>query len=122
MYSHCIMPLHKITHGSVAYSQRNSFSRGLFLSTVDTQNLVPQDPALDTVFAIPLAMLALPSFDTGSDPRYRSKNALVKTGDSTKPAYTDIKLSQAQPAACVLGKLNLEERHLKAAACRSHEE
>ena len=61
---------------------------------------------LDTVFAIPLAMLALPSFDTGCNPRYRSKNALVKTGDSTKPAYTIPKLSRAKRAAKVLCQLH----------------
>ena len=61
--------------------------------------VVPQEPALDTVFAIPLAMLALPSFDTGSDPRYRSKNALVKTGDSTKPAYKGEEALTSQASA-----------------------
>ena len=34
---------------------------------------------------MPLTMLAFPTLDTGSDPRYRSKKACVKTGDSTVP-------------------------------------
>ena len=34
---------------------------------------------------MPLTMLAFASLDTGSAPRYRSKKACVKTGESTVP-------------------------------------